>query len=154
MFRFLKHGDDRAIHYTLLHRFSAHVLLIIFKVDGMEELSVKIFSSIEALKMFLIVHVFTEGQPLLEVYLLIAGAHVLHDADFGRNLAFGCPSLRQERTNVWHIQVSIVIGSLLLPVDVVNGGVVEVMIIREGRLLGAAHLLMLPLGKLCGCKHF
>ena len=99
MLGFVEHGDDRAVHDTLLHGLLAHIFLIVFEVDRVKELSVEIFRSIEAFQMFLIIHIFTEWQFLLIVYMLMTGTHISHDGDFRRNLAFRGPSLRQESFN-------------------------------------------------------
>ena len=95
----------------------------------------------------------TERQPLLIIDLLVIGSHVLHDGDFGWDLALRGPALGQERADIRLVQVCVVVRRVLAPIDVHDGRVMEVMVVREHSFLQRRHLLSMSgyLCSICGC---
>ena len=75
--------------------------------------------------------VFTKGEPLLVVSLLVTWAHVFHDGDLGRDLTFGGPSFGQKRADIGPVLVRVEISLKLLAVDEVLSRVMEVMIVAK-----------------------
>ena len=75
------------------------------------------------------VHIFAERQPLLIVYLLVVGPHVLHDGNLGWDLALRCPPLCEERPDLRLVQIGIIVGRMLDTVDVEGGRLMKVVVV-------------------------
>ena len=74
------------------------------------------------------VHIFAKRQPLLVVYLLVAGPHVLHDRDLGWYLAFHGPPFREKCSNLGFVKVSIIVSRMLDTVHVECGRLMKVVV--------------------------
>ena len=153
MLRLIEQRHDRPVHDFFLHGLLAHVLLVVLEVHRVEELRVRILGLVQPLQMLRPVLELTKRQSLLIVNLLVLGPHVLHDGDFGWDLALRGPAFGQEGADVRLVQVCVVVRRVLAPIDVHDGRVMEVMVVREHSFLQRRHLLNLSgcLGSICGC---
>ena len=80
--------------------------------------------------MFQVVLKLAKRQSLLEIDVPVARAHVVHDGDLRWNLTLRRPSLCEESTDVWRIDVCVVVSLPLDTVNIVDRWLMEV--VREG----------------------
>ena len=79
MARLLNHGNNRAIHDSLLQALLNHVLLVRLCVDAVQELRIDIVLRIQSLQVTNIIQVVAISEPLLVIDMPILCSHVLHD---------------------------------------------------------------------------
>ena len=95
----------------------------------MKELRVDVLRVVEPLQVLDSIHIFAERQPLLIVYLLVVGSHVLHDGNLRWDLSFCCPPLCEKRPDLRLVQIGIIVSCMLDTVDVEGGRLMKVVVV-------------------------
>ena len=131
MLRLLQHGDDRSVHYSLLHGRLEHVFLVLLAKHRVDVLRVHDVTVVELLHVRLLIEDLARNKPLLVVDGVIGRAHVLHDVHLWRHFPLHGATLGQEGLDLRTVLFNVIIGNMLDAIDVVGWRLMQVVVVAE-----------------------